>query len=759
MLHRSKLNSTDSALYTAVLVFIAAIAINHSYTSHARDTTIKHMRKPLPMPEEIAALPADGGQEFNRLIFEESPYLLQHARNPVDWHPWGDEAFKKAGQQDKPVFLSIGYSTCHWCHVMEHESFEDIDVAELMNKHFISVKVDREERPDIDDVYMTVTQALTGSGGWPMTVVMTSDKKPFFAGTYFPKSGKFGRPGMMELIPALANVWKNERHKVLTQAQQIINALGKYGKNPPGENLTKAELNSAFDMFSTRFDKDHGGFGTAPKFPVPHSLSFLLRYWKRTGEAHALTMASETLKAMRSGGIYDHIGYGFHRYSTDTEWLLPHFEKMLYDQALLAIAYIEAFQATSDEEFADVAREIFTYVLRDMTSENGGFYSAEDADSEGEEGKFYIWKPKEIREILGKDDGDLFIHVYNVKKGGNFRDQSTGEKTGDSIPHLQKPLQVLAKDLKMPLETLEARLEKMRTKLFDEREKRIHPLKDDKILTDWNGLMIAALAKAGEVLEESKYVAAAKKAADFVLNHLRSKDGRLLKRYRRGKAGLPAHLDDYAFFVWGLIDLYEATFDDHYLNQAIELTDTMIKHFWDNKNGGFFMTADDGEKLLIRSKTVYDGAIPSGNSVAALNTIRLARMTGNADYETRCHQTLRAFSGSVGSHPAGHAQLLIVLDFAVGPAYEVVICGEKGSRNVNEMLSAIHRNFIPNKVLLFKNDSLTPPPITQIAPFTKAMKSIDDKGATVYVCENFTCKLPTTDIKTMLASLNVTKKK
>ena len=726
---------------------------------NAKEIEKKQIRKPVPTMEEIAKLPADGGQEFNRLVFEKSPYLLQHARNPVDWYPWGEEAFQKARQEDKPVFLSIGYSTCHWCHVMEHESFEDEEVAALMNKHFISVKVDREERPDIDDVYMTVTQALTGSGGWPMTVVMTPDKKPFFAGTYFPKSGGFGRPGMVELAPKLSEAWEKERDKILASAEQITNALAQQATAPPGEELTESVLTSAYGTLNSRFDQDRGGFGKAPKFPVPHNLSFLLRYWKRTGEANALSMTEKTLKEMRLGGIYDHIGFGFHRYSTDSEWLLPHFEKMLYDQALLAIAYIESFQATGKQEYAQVAREIFTYVLRDMTSEEGGFYSAEDADSEGEEGKFYVWKPEEIKEILGKDDGDLFNKIYHIQKGGNFVEQAKGHKTGDNIPHLKKTLSEIADDLKIPENELAVKLNDMRNKLFNERKKRIHPLKDDKILTDWNGLMIAAFSKGAQALNEPEYLAAAKKAADFILSKLRTKEGRLLKRYRQGDAGLPAHLEDYAFLTWGLIDLYEATFQGTYLQAAVELHNKMIAHFWDDKNGGLFMVADDGEQLLVRNKAIYDGAIPSGNSVAALNSIRLARMTAKTDYETQCKKIMTAFSETVNSYPSGHSQLLIALDFAIGPANEIVFCGKMGTTSSKDMLSAIYNKFIPNKVLLFKDKSTSPDLITEIAPFTKAMKPLDSEKTTAYVCQNFSCKLPTTEIATMLDSLTADGKK
>ena len=742
----------------SIILIISVIGItiyNLPSGSYAKDMEEKHTRSPLPSNEEIAKLPTDGGPEFNRLIFEKSPYLLQHARNPVDWNPWGEEAFEKARKEDKPVFLSIGYSTCHWCHVMEHESFEDDEVAALMNKTFVCIKVDREERPDIDDVYMTVTQSLTGSGGWPMTVVMTPDKKPFFAGTYFPNSSaNGGRPGMMELVPYLGNHWKNEREKLTAQAQQITDALAQSSQRKPGKELGEDTLKACFESFQSSFDKKRGGFGNAPKFPVPHNLTFLLRYWKRTGSAEALNMVEKTLQEMRLGGIYDQIGFGFHRYSTDKDWLLPHFEKMLYDQALLAIAYLETYQATGKKEYAQTAREIFTYILRDMTSPEGGFYSAEDADSEGEEGLFYVWKPEELRSILGKEEADFFIKAYTIEKGGNFRDQATRQKTGDSIPHLKKSLSDLASQFNLSEKDLITKIEKIRKQLFTVREKRIHPFKDDKILTDWNGLMIAAMAKGGQILEDSKYTVAAQKAADFILTKLSTKNGRLLKRYRDGEAGLPAHIEDYAFVVWGLIDLYEATFTVHYLQEAIRLHNLMVKHFWDSKNGGLFMTADDGEKLLVRNKEIYDGAIPSGNSVACLNSVRLGRIMANTGYEKHAIDIMKAFSDQVSGYPKGHAQNLVALDFLLGPSFEIVLCGEENSQSTKNMLSAIHQNFVPNKVILFRGSKVQSAAITSIAPYTGSMKNMDPKATTAYVCVNFACKIPTTDTQKVLEFLS-----
>ena len=731
---------------------LSACLLVHGSTTFAAEEG--QVRKPLPSAAEVAKLPPDGGEEFNRLVFEQSPYLLQHARNPVDWHAWNKEAFQKAREEDKPVFLSVGYSTCHWCHVMEHQSFEDDEVAGLMNKYFISIKVDREERPDVDDVYMDVTRAISGRGGWPMTVVMTPDKKPFFAGTYFPKHGRFGRKGMMQLLPELHNRWVNERSKVVGEAENHTRKLQQTAGAVNKGGLDAGTLQRAFDLFKRRFDRKRGGFLGGNKFPVPHNLRFLLRYWYRTGDADALNMAEKTLLGMRLGGIYDHVGLGIHRYSTDPNWLLPHFEKMLYDQALLAMAHIEAYQATGKALYVRTAREIFTYVLRDMTSPEGGFYSAEDADSEGEEGKFYVWDPKELNAILGKEDAELYIKVFNIVEGGNFLEQSTRKTTGFSIPHLKKPLDQVAAELEVAEAELRPRLDAMRRKLFAVREKRIHPLKDDKVLTDWNGLMIAAMSKAAQALDDDDYRAAASRAADFVLARLRTEDGRLLKRYRQGEAGLPAHLEDYSFMVWGLINLYEATFDERYLREALSLNAIMLKHFWDDARGGFFTVADDGEKLLVRRKDVYDGAIPSGNSVAALNLIRLGRITANEELENTAEAIMTAFANTVNNSPSGYAQLLMALEFAVGPSFEVIICGSKDAVPTDDMFRALNRRFIPNKVVLFRDVATEPPPIAEFANYTTLMRGLDPDAATAYVCQNFACDLPTTSIDAMLQSLD-----
>ncbi len=725
--------------------------------SIAKDSTASEKkegetRRPLPSPDEIAKLPPDGGPNYNRLIFEKSPYLLQHAGNPVKWYPWGEEAFEKARKEDKPVFLSIGYSTCHWCHVMEVESFENEQVAELLNRNFVSIKVDREERPDIDNLYMNVTIGLTGSGGWPMTVVLTPDRKPFFAGTYFPRESQFGRLGMLDLVPRLAEAWKTKRQEINESADQIASAIGRATPKATGQTLTSDTLTAAYRQLSGNFDSERGGFGHAPKFPSPHQFSFLLRYGRRSEDPRAAEMVEKTLSAMRRGGIFDHVGFGFHRYSTDADWLVPHFEKMLYDQAMLGIAYSEAHQATGKREYAETAGEIFTYVLRDMTSPEGGFYSAEDADSEGVEGKFYLWTPGEILKILGREEGELFNKVYNVKEGGNFHDEAGGEKTGGNILHLEKPPGEIAEQLKLNEADLRKRLETSREKLFAVREKRIHPLKDDKILTDWNGLMIAALAKGSQATGNPEFAKAAARAADFLLSKLRDDKGRLLHRYRQGSAAIPAHLDDYAFLIWGLLELYEATFEVKYLQSALDLNQTLIKHFRDAENGGFFLTADDSEKLLVRSKEVNDGAIPSGNSVAALNLLRIGRITGDAEMEKKAAAIFSAFSAYVGRYPAGACQLMCALDFALGPSYEIVIAGKPGAEDAQTMLKALRSKFAPNKIVLFRADGDKDPAIARIAPFTKDQTALGGK-ATAYVCQNYACKAPTTDIGAMLEGI------
>jgi uncharacterized protein YyaL (SSP411 family) len=693
-------------------------------------------------------------KRLNRLKCEKSPYLLQHAYNPVDWYPWGPEAFEKARREDKPIFLSIGYSTCHWCHVMEHESFEDPEVARLMNEAFVSIKVDREERPELDNIYMTVCQMMTGSGGWPLTIIMTSDKKPFFAGTYFPKDSRLGRVGMLDLIPRIKEIWMTRRGDVINSANQTTAVLREASNGAPGEELGETTIRTAYDQLAQRFDERHGGFGSTPKFPTPHNLLFLLRYWRRASNDKALWMVEKTLQAMRRGGMYDHVGFGFHRYSTDALWLVPHFEKMLYDQALLAMAYTEAYQATGKEEYAQTAREIFTYVLRDMKSSAGVFYSAEDADSEGEEGKFYLWTEEEIRQALSGKEADLITAVFHVEKEGNFNEEATRKRRGRNILYVRENLAEIAANLKISERDLRKRLEDARGKLFTAREKRVRPHKDDKILTDWNGLMIAALAKGARALDEPHYAEAAENAVDFILKNMRKPDGRLLHRYRDGQAALPAYVDDYTFLIWGMLELYETTFEVRYLQTALHLNDDVLKHFWDDEGGAFYFTADDAEKLLVRQKDIYDGAIPSGNSIGALNLLRLGRITANKDFEEKAEKIGRTFSKLVNQSPSAYTQLMLAVDFAIGPSYEIIIAGITGAEDTKAMIRDLRTHFVPNKVVLFRPSEKESPDITTLAEYTKYQSSIDDK-ATAHVCLNYHCKLPTNDKGKMLELLNV----
>lgn len=676
----------------------------------------------------------------NRLINEQSPYLLQHAYNPVNWYPWSEKVFEKARTENKPIFLSIGYSTCHWCHVMEKESFEDEEVAKLMNEAFVSIKVDREERPDIDGIYMSVCQMLTGSGGWPLTIVMTPDKKPFFAGTYFPKLNRYGRVGMIELIPKLTELWKSKYDDIIKSAEEISHVLINSSKFSGDEILSSEILDRAFNELSRRFDPEKGGFGKSPKFPTPHNLTFLLRYWKKNKNEQALLMVEKTLQEMCLGGIYDHVGYGFHRYSTDSNWLVPHFEKMLYDQALLAIAYTEAYQATKKELYKSTAKEILEYVRRDMRSKKGGFYSAEDADSEGEEGKFYLWTVDEVRDIL-KDDADLFLEIFNCESEGNWIDPMHGGKVVTNILHLQTTFDESRSKKNLNAGALEIKIALAQKQLFEARKKRVHPHKDDKILADWNGLMISAFAKAAQVFDEKKYIEIAESAVKFILKDMTLPNGRLLHRYRNGKADVAGNLDDYSFFIAALLDLYEATFEVEYLNKALGFQNDLIKYFWDEQDGGFFFTANDSEKLLVRQKEIYDGAIPSGNSFALLNLVRLHRFTGRTEFEDKASQMIKTFSQIIKTSPSAYTQFLSGLDFYIGPSKEILLVGNDDEK-VKKFLRIFREAFIPNKVIIYKKDGIEDS-LSKVADFTEAYSAID-KVAAVYVCENFSCKPPIT---------------
>jgi len=691
-----------------------------------------------------------GGRQANHLIGEKSPYLLQHAFNPVNWYGWREEAFEKARKENKPIFLSIGYSTCHWCHVMEKESFEDPEVAKRLNDSFVSIKVDREERPDLDNIYMTVCQMTTGSGGWPLTIIMTPDKRPFFAATYLPKTSRFGRPGMMELIPHIDRVWKTREQDVLKSAADVARALQNLEEVRTVKQLSQETMDEAFRDFSKRFDEVYGGFGTAPKFPSPHNLSFLLRYWKRTGAGEALEMVEKTLLEMRRGGIFDQIGYGFHRYSTDRQWLVPHFEKMLYDQALLALAYLEAYQATGKTCYGDVAREIFTYVLRDMQSREGGFYSAEDADSDGVEGKFYVWTEEELKEILPAKEAQFVIRAFHVQKQGNFAEEATGRTTGVNILYRGHATETRTSDFSAT--DVEEIPDSLRQKLFYAREKRVHPYKDDKILTDWNGLMIAALARGARVLEDDAYAAAALHASGFILETMRTAEGRLLHRYREGDVDITAHVDDYAFFIWGLLELYATTFDAEHLKTALDLSRDLLVHYWDPQGGGLFFTPDDGEDLIVRKKEIYDGAIPSGNAVAMHNFLRLAHLTGKMELAEKASGIMDAFSDHVEKVPAAHTQFLCSLDFALGPCLEVVFAGPSENDDLMKMFQAVNRRFIPNHVAVFRPSDRDSSAIDKISDFVESHMAIEER-ATAYVCENHACKAPVTDLDEWLGFL------
>ncbi len=688
----------------------------------------------------------------NRLQHEHSPYLLQHAANPVDWYPWGEEAFTRAQAEDKPVFLSIGYSTCHWCHVMAHESFEDKQVAALLNETFVCIKVDREERPDIDNLYMSAAQVMKQRGGWPLTIIVTPDKKPFFAGTYFPKQSGLGRIGMLELVPRIKELWRTQREQIISSAAEVTSVLQQGATIAAGGELGPADLELAYHQLAQHFDSTYGGFGHGMKFPTPHNLLFLLRYYHRNGDPRALAIAEQTLTRMRRGGIFDQIGFGFHRYATDREWLVPHFEKMLYDQALLALAYTEAFQLTRKEEYARTVREIFAYVLRDMTAPEGGFYSAEDADSEGREGKFYLWTIDEIRTALNADDATLFIDAFNLTAGGDFS-ESDQAATGANIPHLLDDWASIAARHHLSGAEVQDRIASIRQMLFDRRELRVHPGKDDKILADWNGLMIVALARAAQVLGDPVYAAAAADAVTFINNRMIDDHGNLYHRYRGGHAAIDGNVDDYAFVIWGLLELYEATFTVSYLQQALALNERMLAQFWDQETGGLYFSAERVDDVIVRQKEVYDGAVPSGNSVAMLNLLRLGRMTGRTDLEDKATQIMRAFSRQVAQAPAQHTMMMCALDFMIGPTNEVIIVGRPGSTDTKTLIAAIRGVYHPQKVVLFRADDGSTNGLDKLAGFIRYCEPLGGQ-ATAYVCRDHACELPTANADKLLALLD-----
>jgi uncharacterized protein YyaL (SSP411 family) len=685
----------------------------------------------------------------NRLINEKSPYLLQHAHNPVDWYPWSDDAFARAAADNKPIFLSIGYATCHWCHVMERESFEDPETARYLNETFVCMKVDREERPDVDAVYMTACQMISGHGGWPLSIFMTPDRKPFFAATYLPRRSRLGRPGLIELCGQIRHLWDANRPSIETSADDIARHLSRaFEFGPSDDRLGPDILDAALSQIRQSFDATHGGFDAAPKFPTPHRLQFLLRQYHRTGDEAILAMVIETLGAMRRGGIWDHVGFGFHRYATDKRWLVPHFEKMLYDQALLAMAYLEAFQVTGEALFAQTAREIFAYVKREMTDALGGFYTAEDADSEGVEGKFYLWSQPEFQQALGSADAKRWEDVFNLKREGNFSEESTGHRTGTNILHLTRSPAEWSRAWGIAEETWAQQWESVRSTLFERRRQRPAPLKDDKILTDMNGLMIAALAMGARVLGEARYETAARKAAEFVFSHLSDSDGRLLHRFRQGQAAISAHATDYAYLIMGLLELYQTTFQVEYLERSITLMDRMIVDFWDEHRGGFYLDAKDSAQLPVRPKEIYDGALPSANSVALTNLIRLARLTGRSDLEEIAQRLIHAFSAGVKAHPTAYTHFLMGLGYALGQSCEVVLVGDPHRNDVQQLIHSLNASFAPGASVMLKTDQ-NQGRLSSLAQFTRNLQQTGNAG-TAYVCAGLNCTQPFTDSAQML---------
>lgn len=715
---------------------------------------------------EIFARKLAQGKQPNRLAQEKSPYLLQHAFNPVDWHSWGEPAFAKARQENKPIFLSIGYSTCHWCHVMEHESFESDSIAALMNENFVCIKVDREERPDVDKVYMTTVQALTGQGGWPLSVWLTPDLKPFFGGTYFPPESRYGRPGFPELLRQLSKAWREQREQILASGDNILAALQEHTSAPDSAApvLLAPLMRTAYGQFYQSYDARLGGFGNAPKFPRPSVFNFLLRYGARHNERNALEMTQHTLARMWAGGMYDHLGGGFHRYSVDAYWRVPHFEKMLYDQALLVWSYLEAYHITHEKFYAEVAREVLDYVLRDMAHPEGGFYSAEDADSaldpkhpeEKVEGAFYMWRKPEIEALLGEKDAEVFNYLYGVSDSGNTISDPQGEFEDRNVLYAAYSLADAAKRFQRSEAELAQVVKAAKAKLFAARAHKPRPHLDDKIITAWNGLMISAFARAAQALDEPKYLEAATRAAAFVIAKNYGPNTQTLKRrYREGEAKFPGHLDDYAFFTLGLLDLYEAGFDHKCLQQAVALTETQLRLFRDEAGFGFFDTSGEDASILLRLKEEYDSAEPSGNSIAASNFLRLGQMLNRQEWWDLGESTLRAFASRVERMPHAVPQMLASMDFSLDKPKQIIIAGAPDSPDTQALLAAVHARFIPNKILLLADNAEGQKYLSTSLPIISAMARINGK-ATAYVCENYACQLPTNEVEVLARLLEGT---
>jgi uncharacterized protein YyaL (SSP411 family) len=680
----------------------------------------------------------------NHLINEKSPYLQQHAHNPVDWYAWGAEAFERARREDKPIFLSVGYSTCHWCHVMERESFESEAIAAILNRWFVPVKVDREERPDVDRIYMTFVQASTGGGGWPMSVFLTPDLKPFFGGTYFPPDNRYGRPGFGAILERIAEAWRNERERIVQSSADVVAQLAQDAASGPAAGAPdQTILDSAFQHFRRMFDSTHGGFGNAPKFPRPVVFNFLLRYHARTRRAEALDMSLQTLRAMAKGGMHDQLGGGFHRYSVDERWFVPHFEKMLYDQAQLAISYLEAFQITHDPFYAGIARSTLDYVLRDMTHPEGGFYSAEDADSMIDpaepkvkgEGAFYVWTAAELKEALGESFG-LFAKHYGVESAGNVPDDPHGEFSGKNILYVRQA----------PEPAVEDQLQRARAKLLELRSQRIRPHLDDKVLTAWNGLMISAFAKAAQILDEPRYLNAAQRATTFILTRMYDASSRILqRRFRDGQAAIDGFLDDYAFLIAALLDLYEANFDPGHIETALALIAKMRELFEDPAGGAFFSTAAGDPSLVLRMKDDYDGAEPSGNSVALLDLLLLTHLTDRADLREAADRTLRALGAKIASQPVAMPQMLVGLDYSLAARREVVIVGDPQADLTRAFLRHVRERFLPHTITLLAGSEDMRAKLARFFPAAESMRKIGGQPA-AYVCQNYACHLPMIEI-------------
>ncbi|MCM8748445.1 thioredoxin domain-containing protein [Thermomicrobiaceae bacterium CFH 74404] len=680
----------------------------------------------------------------NRLQHETSPYLLQHADNPVDWYPWGEEAFRVAREQDKPILLSIGYSACHWCHVMEHESFENPEIAHLMNELFINIKVDREERPDLDELYMSAVQVLTGHGGWPLTVFLTPDGKPFYGGTYFPPEDRGQMPGFPRVLLAVAEAYHQRRDEVERASSELVKHLEQQFRLPlEPTSLQPSLLDEAARNLVPHFDREHGGFGGAPKFPSPMPLEFLLRTFKRTGAPRALEMVTITLDRMARGGIYDQIGGGFHRYAVDAVWLVPHFEKMLYDNALLSRVYLLAYQASGNPFFRRIAEETIDYVLREMTSPEGGFYATQDADSEGEEGKFYLWTPEEIEDVLGSEQARVVMRYFGVRPGGNFE--------GKSILYIPHDPRQVAAELGLELDELERAIADARRKLYDARARRVWPGRDEKVIVSWNGLMLRAMAEAASVLGREDYAAAAVRNAEFLSSTV-ARDGHLFHVYKDGRAKIEGMLEDYAYLINGLVSLYEATFEARWIAWARELAETMLAEFSDPEQGDFFDTSVRSEALVARPKGLFDSATPSGNGAAAEALLRLSLLLGETRYQQRATAILERYARLASEHPVGFGQFLIAIDFALGQPFEVALVGEPSAPDTRALLRVVREPYQPYKVVALRQPG--DEQAAEIVPLL-AHRTMVDSRATAYVCRNFACQQPVTEPEALAEQLGV----